>query len=197
MPVIIPTGFAQVTMHWVGPFDSGRAATVFGLGHTDPPFIPLLGVCNVVRDAWVNELAALTDANVSLDSVEAIDATDSAEISVGVAGGEDGNLVAPNVALLVRKVVPGRGRRRQGRMFWPGVVFQGGISETGTLLGGNQAAFQAAFDAWYAAISTDLSTDMVILQNSEGETPPITPPPPVASLFVEAKVASQRRRLRA
>jgi hypothetical protein len=205
MALIIPAGYAQVVMQYTSPnFDSGVAATVFGLGEPlgDDP-ASLTAAANAVSVAWIDNLRGLTDNNVTLASVEVNGPADSAIVAPGSLGVRSTQNVAPNIALLVKKLVAGRGRRRQGRMFLPGLIPVNDLTEGGVLLPTPYTTLQNAVSAFYDDIQTTLSVPMVILQNTQKiidgspvGTPPISPPPVVEALIVQQKVASQRRRLR-
>ena len=50
------------------------------------------------------------------------------------------------------------------------------------------SVFQSAVTAFYNGTTAALGCDWAILQNSEGVSPPISPPPVVTSLQVQPKV---------
>lgn len=198
MALIIPSGYAAFVLHWESVnFDSGRAVTTFGWGEEiGPDPQSLQTAATIVRQQTIADILPLMDSSTRLLEVEAYNEVDGVTVVAGNNGGTTYVSQPPNVALLVRKVVSGRGRRRQGRMFWPSILAQPVVGEDGALTTGARNDLQGAFSDWYTELGLQLNGQMVILQNEEGSTPPISPPPPVVSLSVEPKVASQRRRLR-
>lgn len=198
MPLIIPEGYAQTILNWEGSsFVNGNAATVLGFGETlGPDPTSLATFAGQVAAATEAEILTSMDTGITLTTVEVIGAVDSATATSGESGARTGEMVPPNCTTLVRKNVSGRGRRRQGRIFWPGLLQVAEVQEGGVITSGRLSALQGIFDAWLGAIETASGVPMVILQNSEGITPPISPPPVVGGLVVDAKIASQRDRLR-
>lgn len=205
MALIIPPGYAQTTIEWTGArFESGVGATTFGWGEAlGPDPMSLDAFALAVRDAWVDNILPLQDGDLTLASIEVVGATDTAERTVGLNGGTNFASVPPNVACLVRKVVSGRGRRRQGRWFLPGILAAGVVNDAGIIDSGAVSSIQAAVFGFLTDLEAASNGTMVILQGEQRiengapvGTPPISPPPVVTNLFVEPKVASQRNRLR-
>lgn len=194
MPVIIPPGYMQITYNWTSPnFVTGRAATVFGVQYG----LPVEVAANTFGNAAETALLPVMDTTVELSTVEAITETQGAEIAVGVAGADQLTAPPPNVATLVRKLTDRRGRRAQGRLFFPGMIDEADVSELGVFLPAALTIIQTAVSAWLTEIEGSGETGgMVILQNSEGISEPLDPPPSVTGLVVDSRVASQRRRLR-
>jgi hypothetical protein len=199
MTLIIPAGYAQFVLHWQSPnFDTGNAVTTFGMGAAlGPDPASLEEAVTAVAAAVGEHILPLMDNTTVLASAECYNADDGATIVLNDPGGTNIVAASPNVACLVTKVCPGRGRRRQGRMFWPSILAQTIVAETGLINLTNLNAIQAAFDAFQANLEIALpEAGFVILQNDDGNTPPISPPPVVTGFKVEQRVASQRRRLR-
>lgn len=196
MTVIIPTGFAQITHTFTGPlFRSGTGALVYGVGSATEPFIPIADVVGLAHADFRDNILPEMDSRLVLERTVAIDATSSSEVTTSAVGGSSFAPVPPNVALLVRKNTVGRGRRRQGRMFLPALLDDEDVGGDGAIDPTRLAAIQTALTSFLTAVQTDMYA-MVILQNSEGETPPVDPPPEVTALLAQPVAASQRRRLR-
>lgn len=102
---------------------------------------------------------------------------------------KNGNTEPPQVSLLVRKVTGNRGRRNRGRQYWPMLLGDESTAGTGEILPTARDGFQTGFDAFYSAM-VELGLPPVILHN-DGSTPT-----PLTGFLVEAKIATQRRRLR-
>lgn len=198
MTLIIPEGYAQFTLQFDAPnLRTGGMVWTFGMGEPLGAFpTPLVVAAQNVADAYESEIAAGMDSNVTLTGVQCDGAVESAFVSADVIGTNNIDNPPPNVALLVRKITSIRGRRAQGRLFVYGMLLEGDVDERGRFGAANLAAVQDRFSDFLSTIVTANSAPMVILQNSEGISPPIDPPPEVTSLDVQELVASQRRRLR-
>lgn len=199
MTLIIPPGYAQTILRWSSTnFDTGQAVTTFGYGRelgADP--VSLEEFATVIRGQVQGLWLPLMDSNTTLVSVEVFNETDGAILTSGSAGGRSGTATPPNVACLVTKNCPGRGRRRQGRMFVPSVLGTTEVQEDGFIAGARRTVIQTAFSTFFDEVTEEVPEgNFVILQNDEGNTPPISPPPIVTGFTVEAKVSTQRRRLR-
>lgn len=193
MAIIIPTNFAQITINYTSQsaFQSGNGATVFGIG---APGNDIVAATNLVTDTWVQYVLPLIDSNIRVETVRGITSLLSHEEIVATAGGRSGTTPPPNVATLVRKATVGRGRRRQGRMYLPGMVQQGEVAEDGSIQGTRLTQLQTAMTQFLGQMNTQ-GTPMFILHNEDGISAP-PGPTGVNGLVVEQRVASQRRRLR-
>lgn len=125
-----------------------------------------------------------------------------------------GRAFPPNTSALVTKTSGFAGRRNRGRMFIPGVISEA-ASEQGVLDAGALVAYQAILTAWFEHIDAppvipgDEGRYLVILHSEAthwelvggqprrvGNGTAIPPPTRVTGLQLEARVATQRRRLR-
>src|SRR5260221_3442401 len=117
------------------------------------------------------------------------------------AGANVDNTVPPNVALLLRKRTSLSGRKNRGRSYFPFLLRQADVGETGAIAGGAVSGFQGEANTFLAQLVTD-STPMHI-ENKAFNTP--LPPhfvtaitassAAVTAFTVETVVATQRRRL--
>lgn len=196
--LIIPAGYANVTLLWASSrFVTGRAVTVFGAGEDlgdDPTSLNTFAA--QVYDATVEHLVPLLDNNAQFLGVEVDGPTTRAEQLGTVVGGSNQLSIVVNSALLVKKSNDRRGRRAQGRMFLPMIVPGEQVEENGIIVGSVVTTRQEALTDWYEDWQTASGVPMVILQNSEGASAPISPPPVVQQLIVDPKIATQRRRMR-
>jgi len=188
----IPEGFAQVNFHFIGAGIQNEAQVT-------------LGVDNTAADATATALAATFVAqfnahlrsqmcqNVTLDRVSVKlgppDIGPSAEApaaSVGTGGNGHFN---PNTSALVRKITSRGGRTGRGRSYWPfpgeDVIENGGI-----LSAAYRATLQAALDD-FRDVFDDAEQELVLLH-----TDPAIIPTGISAFVVDARVGTQRRRLR-
>lgn len=194
MPVIIPPGYGQATLNFSSTFlTDGVGASVLGCrigtGNT------LLDTAQDLRAAWATHLQPAQDAAFTLDTITMVDADTGVEIIADLTGQSTGDVLPPNVTLLVDKITNQRGRRAQGRWFPPGFIFDFTVDQAGNLLAPEIMPLQDAFTGFLEAFQVG-DHDIAILQNSEGISAPISPPPVVVALQVDNKVSTQRRRLR-
>lgn len=190
MPVIIPPGYAQVTFEFSGPLiPDGVGAIVFGstvaatASETGPDWASAF-----VEEIWT----PIGSQELVFDRVLTVTDVASFEGIVDEVGGASGNPCPPNVSALIKKSTTQRGRRAQGRMFPPGILYDEAVNVSGIIDPAVVTDRTSRFGAWLGAVTME----MVILQNSEGESPPLSPPPVVNSLICDARVSTQRKRLR-
>lgn len=189
VPIVIPTGFFQMTIGFDGPTRSGKAATV--LGFTIGGSIDLYASADLVLAAWIEHMLPLQHEAFILARARAVTATDAYEpILTPQEGSRTGDLSPPNVACLVRKQTSGRGRYAQGRMFLPGVLNDGDVYDDGTLNPTRVASIQAGLAGLDADPSAD-GVNGVVLHNDGAHTPTS-----VTQYLCQTRVATQRRRLR-
>lgn len=197
MAVILPSGYAQIVLGWTSPnFVSGGAATVLGLGHTDPPWSPLIEVVDAVVAEWVEHLQPVTDQQTQLAYVYAQDDTSSIRQEVGLSGTQNINALPANSAALWSATTSFKGPRGRGRNYWPSLVAANQVAETGLITPGRIAQLEPAMVGFRSGVRNELSTNWVLLQGDEGTSAPISPPPPVTGYSLQPRLATQRRRLR-
>lgn len=195
MALIIPDGFAQITVPFTHDGLARQAVITFGAEYS--------GV-ETPADECQFHLAALTD-NVTFDSNVLVGPVRgrfgvpvgeplAAEGTGTFSGTSSAERVPSNTALLVSKRSGRGGRRGRGRMYFPWHVEEAEVDELGFIDGGLHTSIQGEFDDWFTELTvTDRS--MVILHDSEGATAPGSPDT-VLGLIVSTQVATQRRRLR-
>jgi hypothetical protein len=112
-------------------------------------------------------------------------------------GSETQTVVPQNTAYLIRKRTDAAGRRGRGRIYLPGVR-EDQVDAVGVVTTAKVGSFNTSFAAWRTALVTAVGArhyPPVILHRSEGAG--IEPAPtPVVTLVCDARVATQRRRLR-
>lgn len=194
MPTDIPAGYAQVGIEYRKLGGLGSVPTVvlgFQLADQTP-----LEMADLVHDSWVAHLANVTSNNAEVTRFVVTTATERA-VSTEVAQGTSdfGSLLEANGALLMHKITALRGRRNQGRSFWPYMLGDVDVTDIGFIVGGVRTGRQTAIDGFFDQIS-DAGCFHVVLHSSEGSTP-APAPTLVTSTPVDAYIATQRRRLRA
>jgi len=202
MPVLVPNGFAQITLPLQHVSGAHVGAIVFGVeyinGLTDG-----VALCDKMVTDYDSTLGVLTDAGVLIGPAIARVGVGSGEpVSfVGTSqgqGNKTAEMLPSNCALLVKKTTFTGGRRGRGRAYLPWVIEETWCDDVGNIFSTNQATLQGAVDDWKGELETGAGaldpTPMYLLHNSEGETPAGSPSE-VVSLTVDSLIATQRRRL--
>lgn len=188
--MIIPVGYAQVTHHfrWTGV--SRKMAVTYGVQLTGSMFLSARAA--LVHDAFADTVLQQMTNEVALERtvLKAGPTTTgpAAEFVQDRFGGQDSESLPPNVAFLVKKVTDLGGRKNRGRLYLPGVPKPSSL-DTGLLASGTVTNLNAQLDTFLARMETEESP-LVILHNSSSD------PTVVSDLELDAKVATQRRRLR-
>lgn len=108
--------------------------------------------------------------------------------------GGSGKQLPQNCAVLVRKGTGKGGRKNRGRFFWPSIPASE-VDNNGLITPSTRTAIQTSMDdllALYDAGGNDFfSAGMRLLHATEAD-----PPTEIVSLDVDARIATQRRRLR-
>ena len=195
MPLLIPTFFGDVVLHFTGPGDGGERIVTFGVGLTDPasPGEALTEVVSIVNGMYSS--AASDDYAFLL--AEMVIGSDAPPYNViQLAGGGAGGLTLddppPGQCICVNKQTFTPGRQGHGRFFWPGSLDTGGIDESGLIEGGPLAALQSLFDTMLIDLEdADHITGMYVLHLAGS---PVEDPSLVSALHVRQKVSWLRSR---
>lgn len=190
MPLIIPSGFSQVTFLFTGVAVPSGAAMTLGINH--PADTAADVIASTVGQAFVDEIMPDMVDDVTLASVlckKGPNATgQSAEVAFGDAGGSASAPASPAVALLIKKQTNFGGRSQRGRFYMPGLP-EAAITPGGDLESGNQAGWQTRYDDLYTALDSAGYTPVLLHSNSSDATT-------LTGFVVDARVATQRRRQR-
>lgn len=187
--VMIPSGFVQVTLRHDGPVTGGETATVLGM--TDGTVTDLETISSDVNTAWVANMVPLLHDSFRYLGSRVITETQEGEANQTFAqGNRTGSLAPPNVSTLVRKNSPLRGRKFSGRSYLPGFLLDDDIFDDGTVSITPINAIQGALEQFWTDLAAANGYAQVILHNDA------TIPTVVETIATEAKVATQRRRLR-
>lgn len=193
--MLIPTGYAQVNMRFTGVAVPSGAEMTFGVANGGD--LSPLDIATVVDGAWA--AANLRDNQCNDLSLTSIlvklgpNATGaSAEFGTDRSGLASGAGVPPNVSVLIRKVTDSGGRAGRGRFYMPGFT-EGSVDESGAIAGAVLSTMQGQADTFLDELAGAFCP-MALLHGSLDA--PIDVPLEVTALVVDARVATQRRRLR-
>lgn len=197
--VLIPEGFAQVALRFMVTGDPEPMFVTFGVHLESAPSAET--VANGAVAEWVaSGLMGRQSSSTTITGAIAAVGQDGGppiigEASASTAGSQSGDAFPPNVALLIRKRTALGGRRMRGRMYVPGIPESDTDSSNGVIAASRQTAWQTAAANFLAGIAaSSWATAMVVLHSTGLTAAPV--PTTVSNLVVDAKVATQRRRLR-
>lgn len=180
--------WSQLTWLWGGPaVPTGRAAFTLGIRHgADAPDI--LDAAETLFD----DLEPVLSASLRCDEVRLKQgpvATGPTFVRpIGEFCDNGAEMAGPQVAVLVDKRVTGVSGRYGGRLYLPGLT-EAGSAPGGQVLPDTRSALQDIFDSFYALLS-GLGCDPAVFPSTGGD------PREVESFQVQARLATQRRRLR-
>lgn len=194
MPLIIPDGFAEVTLVYSLTGDPEHMTTSFGVDALGPA--SLEDICTEFEgefSAWMTQWAdayTLVEVHGKLNN----GGTFLEHIEPSNTPGAAAEQVLPqNVSVLVKKVSGLAGRANRGRNYFPpGRLAEVDVNNTGMIDGADVTAIQAELDSIFASLVADPDIDgLVILHSIAGPVPT-----PITALQLDNRVATQRRRLR-
>lgn len=154
-------------------------------------------LADMVRDAWVTHILPRASNTLRVDRVRVRDQAGIgfAEAASGAVGGVTTDGSSPQVAVLVRKVVPGLPRRRYGKMYLAGFP-ESHIDAGGTVQASSLTAWNTSCEAFLQALIAGTAPLAQPTFSGNAVTPPDWTPQEVASLQVQSRVATQKRRMR-
>lgn len=186
MPLIIPSGFSQVIHSFHTPGPGGGHMSSISYGVTASPSIAGAELLEGLFEG--NWAESFYQPLVSQGTVMQNDA-EGFYFSSGWDPGRTGAIAPPQVASLVRKRTALRGKENQGRMYFPCLLSDGEIDDSGNISSGTFTDLITHADEWLAGLDlADLT--MCILHTTSSD------PTPVLALSVDQTIATQRRRLR-
>lgn len=187
----IPLGFAQVNVKVTGLALPTGAQFTFGVSNQSD-WTPT-EIANYVIVNWDTAVVqAFFSSQTSITSVLVKKGPDdvgpSAEVGCNMPGLSSATSVPPNVAILVHKHTGAGGRQGRGRMYLPGWVE--GVVDSGGLVDPTlRANLETNLEDFRAKMEVD-DMQLVVLHGD------FLVPYPINELSVDARVATQRRRLR-
>ena len=186
----IPVGYGQITVHYTGSAVPLGAVNVFGIQNVVDK--SAAQITSNVLDAWDPFMANLPDEiQVSQISYKLGPSDDGLSFDRPVTlPGEltSAQGASPNVAFLLKKGTALGGRRNRGRLYLPGVT-EGAVDQGGFLTGSWAADLSVAGASVLSQLGGD-DIPMVVLHDGPGT------PTQVQTLLCDARVATQRNRLR-
>lgn len=197
MPIVIPQGFAQVTIPLRNVALSRPAAIVFGVAMEGVIAQPNT-IADTVQAVFENEMCPQLDSGVIVGPTLVRARPGPGEPLSGIAatatsGDVDGQTPPPNVAIMIRKQSLQGGRGGRGRMFMPWWCPESAIDEAGVISGPALGSLQTAADDFLTGL-IDAELPMQILHNDDtisGNTVPAG----VTGLSVDGRVSSMKKRL--
>jgi len=190
MSLRVPLGFYETTIHFQIPGQDGDVVTSLGwFGHdsVDPP--DFTAVCTALAGLQGNISEECFQVGVSFNLGAATADNPVHEEAVSVPGVASGIQHSPETSILVQKRTALGGRQYRGRCYYPGAE-KNGVGSDGMIGGSIVVGLQTNWD--------DMLSDMAGL----GDTPQLfhqklpTSPTDITSYTVQAKIATQRTRLR-
>lgn len=198
MPIIIPPGYAQVTIPFRHVSVPREAVITFGIQlASGTPASPI--IANVVQTAFTDAWSTFCDSQVTIGPTRlsaGTDGTDNLAV-VGTAtftGAVTSERASANTALLIRKLTARGGRRGRGRVYLPWILAASNVVETGIIPVAGVTAAQTAANNWLSNTNSLAQIEAMVLLHASGNTSPGTPDP-ITSLSVDPVLGSQRRRL--
>lgn len=196
MPIVFGTDNYLATVRQESTaFTDGYALTVLGVTRTGAQTPG--DIAETVYLAWQDNILPLQAPDLTLTQVEVVNETVFG-VATGESSGSSGaSMLASNSAILIQKITGLRGRRGRGRMFIGNAADEEAVFSDGTL----QVNYRQQWSDAMQAFATDLATGDVTLaipqnQADDQVTPPVVPWPLVIGLQVDAKIGTQRRRMR-
>jgi hypothetical protein len=191
----IPDGYAQLNFRFTGSAAPTGAECTLGINleatSVDPEALGDLAF------GWVEDSGLKADwsSQITLSSIlvkYGPTLTGPSGIATGeIIGTYSSSDELANTSFLFHKNTAFGGRAGKGRMYWPGAPMQeadsGGVLD-GTFL----TAVNTDLNALYAQITGDSLTPVLL----HGDESPLTTPTPLLGFSCDAKLATQRRRLR-
>lgn len=186
----IPAGYGQVTFGYTGgPVPTGAVNT---LGFRNLADATPAEAAGAFGESWGQAIVPLLVETITFSSVLVKLGPDedgpSAMISVDEDGGVDDGAASPNVSYLIHKNTNLGGRRGRGRMFIPGVA-ETLVDGAGVVDGPAVSSFDSAFETLVTAWGVE-NLPPYLLHDG------LLSPTIISSLTCDARVATQRRRLR-
>jgi len=201
MALVIPTGFAQVSIQFRNAGDPDPWYVTFAVEHP-VDFGDYDLIADKVADAWIaNHLGSMntttTMTGVQLRVGVGGDVPLTLFFPSAANGGSSTQKLPQNCALLVTKVTNRPGRTGKGRYFIPNILTESSVDQVGVITSGDVTDFQnnaTGFLEDLAAAGDSFPCPMVLLHNAGA--PGGTTPTPVDALVVDNVISTQRRRLR-
>lgn len=201
--IFVPEGEARALIRYRLTGDAEEMVITLGLrDEVAPPLTFPNTVAQSLLDAW---MATMHPAAANLTSgwtlvgttvyLEEAGGANVGEAIVNLVGTGAGTTLPPNCTYLVKKGTGSGGRRNRGRFYLPQVVLtEGDVSSAGFIDSADVAALQAQLDNFIPNLSSEGLVPVLFHYPYTGVAEP--PSTEITSFTLDAKIATQRRRLR-
>ena len=200
MPVSFDAQSMVVQLIWESSnFASGAGSTTLGFNTNLNGAVAIDGFMTAIRNAWNTNLRPITDGDYTLASLAWETQTLSGEQGVNLAGGASITGPPSNCATIVSYKAAEKGPRNRGRNFWPGLLGETQVDEGGVIIPTTLATTIAAMSAFFTACLAhpNVLSQSIVQSTTPGQaSPPNHPWPQVVSRTAQAKIGTQRRRVR-
>lgn len=203
MALVVPTGFGNVGVELQNEFDPEAWFVTFGVD-LDLGANTGVEIATSIGQAFEIAFQDLLSSQVTIANIELAIGQDGGppilvEAFRGNAGSNTSEMLPQNCAALYRKGTNRGGQPGRGRFYMPGVLREGQVSQVGINSPTETLLLSAAGQQFLDELETPTtvgaaSAPMVLLHNTG--VPGGTTPDPVVSLSCDARISTQRRRLR-
>lgn len=201
MTLVIPVGYGEILHSLAYSGDPQPMAVTYGVAAPGGPFT-LQDMVDDCATAFVtNVLPELSDV-VSLVQTElkfrttALPAPLDLAVSTNTGTGGEGAAATPqNCAYLCHKRGSVAGRGGRGRFYLPGLL-ESDVDHVGTVASGKVTSLNTALSGFLADLTGGANVDGMVVLHQDPGAYSADAPAPVTVLTVDAKIATQRRRLR-
>lgn len=182
------SSFGMIVLRWQGANQTYPGVTTIGTLATSVTESTLSDLGLALDTFTSNTFSSAIEDITAVFKVGPVDIGPTFEIPIDGTGGIAGAPSAPNVALLIRKVIGNVSGRRWGRMFLPAPP-ETFVADRGLLTTGALGGYQIAADDLYADL-VDLGFAPQVFRESSSDADAVD------SLSVSPRVATMRRRMR-
>lgn len=193
--MIIPTGYAQVNLMFTGSaLPNGAQVTLgykLGTGFDDPAILAAGVIAAIDGSDWLANVHVQNVISSVLAKLGPNDTGASAEVPCDIEGTYSSGGCKPNTTFLISKTTAVGGHAGRGRAYWPGVP-DNEVENDGTIQGATLVAAQSDLSSLFSDL--DSVSDGLYLLHGAGS--PVSTPTKITQFLLDARVATQRRRLR-
>jgi hypothetical protein len=164
------------------------------IGSQPTVLLPCLGDCTTevagdISDALQTLWTAVGSTHLTPTSLIGRSSTTEVTIPLVITGSSTDPMPSPGVALLVQKRTGLSGRANRGRSYWPGIISEARVDDSGQISSDTLASLVEAFEAFKLAMAE--GPGGLAIFHSDGSAGTV-----VTSYIPQGTVATQRRRLR-
>lgn len=205
MTLNLPAGYFHAQMLFGGVAAPTKAACTFA-GKDEAVTSTPATIGAAIITAYNARLDIQTNSSITFEGVRVkkgpMDIGPYATVAASNAGGNGVIATTPNVAFLLHKYTAIGGKKGQGRMYWPGVG-ESEVDYAGAVDATKLSTFNTALGQFFADLATAgypmyLAHSFGTYKKRDGSTVVVASRAPdlVTSIALDAKAATQRRRLR-